>query len=531
MSDYLRNTREAELPAGAGRPTSTGEKGRQDIRRRERHLFSRSSDRLDGQLPCRPRRANEDIGLAEFERWVEEHLPYWTKQHSRDERSCGSLARALSHYSKAAFGAYHDNPNARSVMLLTVLDLWVACDQIACRILPLLQQYDPEIPLESLRFLLLPRKSQMVRLRNIEAYVTARRPQGEPQPSIYRAFGDEASFAVQFVDRSPHHQNLLQEIVRKAESNRQATLNEFRALKEKYRTLMERYDQLKCHTKDYVNPEGQLQPQHVFPCMRCNSEMKASRLQMEIFEWPLPSQNSKAKAVIFELDIPDVFAQWRDVSFYVLRNIFGLPYQKQSLPVASYGLNYFSELAPYLDYKKHDTQRIIPLSSIKPHTGTHRSKRAIPSLAEDEVCVTNGLRFAYFDGKQLVRIIVGKPQNKQTLHLLRSKLGGLLGRRIYQLLFSRATSLDESQVATIRGVIQECIEKRGILLAQPEHILAFKLMGIEYLLKDNNMIGRQLLEIQALLDDKVVDIFDEADENFCPRFELIFHWAARHLLS
>lgn len=43
-------------------------------------------------------------------------------------------------------------------------------------------------------------------------------------------------------------------------------------------------------------------------------------------------------------------------------------------------------------------RRIVPLSSIKPHTGTHRkNKGGIPNLKDADVCLPNALRYAYYD--------------------------------------------------------------------------------------------------------------------------------------
>ncbi len=87
--------------------------------------------------------------------------------------------------------------------------------------------------------------------------------------------------------------------------------------------------------------------------------------------------------------------------------------------------------------------------------------------------------------------------------MLVSKLGGLLNRRIYHMPFSRALKLSASQADIIGEIYQECVTKRGILLVQPEHILSFKLMGIECLLNGQLEVGRSLLANAAFLRYKV----------------------------
>jgi hypothetical protein len=106
--------------------------------------------------------------------------------------------------------------------------------------------------------------------------------------------------------------------------------------------------------------------------------------------------------------------------------------------------------------------------------------------------------------------------------MLVSKLGGLLNRRIYHMPFSRALTLSASQANIIGEIYQECMANRGIVLVQPEHILSFKLMGIECLLNGQPDIGRSLLRTQHFFDNKSRDIVDESDENFSVKFELVY---------
>jgi hypothetical protein len=122
----------------------------------------------------------------------------------------------------------------------------------------------------------------------------------------------------------------------------------------------------------------------------------------------------------------------------------------------------------------------------------------------------------------LVRVIVAKPQSKQMLQMLVAKLGGLLNRRIYHMPFSRALRLSAAQGNAIHDLYKECMSARGILLVQPEHILSFKLMGIECLVSGQLPLGKSLLRTQQFFDEKARDIVDESDENFSVKFELVY---------
>ncbi|KAF2447904.1 hypothetical protein P171DRAFT_518926 [Karstenula rhodostoma CBS 690.94] len=129
---------------------------------------------------------------------------------------------------------------------------------------------------------------------------------------------------------------------------------------------------------------------------------------------------------------------------------------------------------------------------------------------------------ALSDKKSLVRVLVGRPQSKQMLHTLITTLGGLLGRQIFHMPFTRSLKLTASEADTIGEIFQECMRKRGILLVQPENILSFKLMGIECLISGKDDLAKSLLRTQDFFDSFSRDIVDEADENFSVKFELCY---------
>ena len=129
---------------------------------------------------------------------------------------------------------------------------------------------------------------------------------------------------------------------------------------------------------------------------------------------------------------------------------------------------------------------------------------------------------ALTNGETLVRIIVAKPQSKQMLEILISKLGGLLGRRIYHMPFSRSLKPDLEQMEAIHRMCRECMLNGGILLVQPEHILSFKLMSLDQLMDGQESTGKALLKTEQFFYEKSRDLIDESDENFSVKFELTY---------
>jgi len=108
------------------------------------------------------------------------------------------------------------------------------------------------------------------------------------------------------------------------------------------------------------------------------------------------------------------------------------------------------------------------------------------------------------------------------LQMLISKLGGLLNRRIFHMPFSRTSQLSRSEAVDIGELYQRCMKERGILLVQPEHLLSFKLMGVECLINGKEEIARPLVKTQQFFDAESRDIVDESDENFSVKFELVY---------
>jgi len=141
------------------------------------------------------------------------------------------------------------------------------------------------------------------------------------------------------------------------------------------------------------------------------------------------------------------------------------------------------------------------------------------------------------NGQSFVRVVVLRPLWNQMHDLLVHKLGGLLNRRIYYVPISRqevcqANSGKISFVSQIRDIFRECQENGGIFLTQPEHLLSFKLIIAESLCteKDSQLLD-ELLKTQHWLDEYARDIFDESDELFHSRYELIHTTGRRQPLE
>lgn len=192
------------------------------------------------------------FALAAFEGWVASHLPAWLADCIAETTTPGTISKTMEVYYDHASSAYSEAPEMFSVMLLTIMELWVACDRSACTNHGMLKDYRPEIPTELLQCLVLPYKSQMRRLHAIEQYLRQRDRAAKQPSAVTSTFGSAVSFAVRFFDSSVEHQALKLRIEEHAHVARQQNGAEFRREKAHYNQLMQAYDSGTCDEDDVL---------------------------------------------------------------------------------------------------------------------------------------------------------------------------------------------------------------------------------------------------------------------------------------
>lgn len=135
------------------------------------------------------------------------------------------------------------------------------------------------------------------------------------------------------------------------------------------------------------------------------------------------------------------------------------------------------------------------------------------------------------DGNRFSRVIVLKSLAKQMSDTIAQRLGGLVDRHICFLPFSRKLEVNATVVSHIQSLQEACLKDQGILLAQPEHILSFKLMGIERLTSGDIHTASKLLQSQHWLDSHARDILDESDELLDVKFQLIYTLGSQRMMD
>ncbi|KAG0707120.1 hypothetical protein DFH29DRAFT_995437 [Suillus ampliporus] len=163
----------------------------------------------------------------------------------------------------------------------------------------------------------------------------------------------------------------------------------------------------------------------------------------------------------------------------------------------------------------------VALEMMSPCTGGNTSLQLNMGEGKSYVIVPLAAA-ALSDGHKLVRAIVLKSLSAQMFQLLVERLSGLAQRRIFYIPFSRALSINSSKVHMYRDLMQECMDAKGILVVQPDHILSFQLMAVDRQLSPQTEAAEDILQTQLWLDNHTRDILDESDEILHVRYQLVY---------
>ena len=131
------------------------------------------------------------------------------------------------------------------------------------------------------------------------------------------------------------------------------------------------------------------------------------------------------------------------------------------------------------------------------------------------------------NGSNLVRVITLKALSNQMFQLLVTQLSGLANRPVFYVPISRSLRMSLFLVRRIRDIFRLCVAERGVLVAQPEHILSLKLMHTDYLFGrhgngNESTISHELGTLRDGLATIARDVVDESDEILHVRYHLVY---------
>ncbi|KAG8742150.1 hypothetical protein FRC10_001958 [Ceratobasidium sp. 414] len=332
--------------------------------------------------------ADKHIALFDFESTVFNNLSGWIGNNLHSEFASTVIDSCLEQYTLAALPFYTQDAADRSIMILTIMALWVALDRLATAQHPLLLDYSPEIPENILDVLLLRSSQHLEQARNIQLYL--RRRYADSKAARYSVFAETntaSSFSVRFFDQSPSLQALKQTIEQDAQRKRDKKLQEMHLKNDEHARITRQTQDMVCACLPKVKGRSRKR------CEKCRMQQQANKMHIDVHEWPLPAKELDAKAVVFELGCPDAFNYWRSATYYILCDL-GHPSRERATvqcTLAGYG-----DLTPWSAHLKRPVHRITLASSTKPFIRSHYKKPKIPAN-QSTVCVKNGLAFEFFD--------------------------------------------------------------------------------------------------------------------------------------
>jgi hypothetical protein len=162
----------------------------------------------------------------------------------------------------------------------------------------------------------------------------------------------------------------------------------------------------------------------------------------------------------------------------------------------------------------------VALATIAPQTGQNSVVQLLMGKGKTS-CILPMVALK-LTSKNLVRIVVPRPLLLQSAQVMQAKLGGLLDREILHVPFSRKTPTNLDLMHTYGQLHAEVQTKEGIVLALPEHILSFKLSGIQRLCDRKDHEAALMIKMQEYFDQHARDVLDECDITLGIRTQLIY---------
>lgn len=312
-----------------------------------------------------------------------------------------SIAKWLYSYVADSLALYADDPELKSAMLLTVMDVWHRMDQACCNKWPLLKEYHPGFSPDILHVLCAVSRDDLSRLRQVQDYLARRFKGCSGIPSKFTTIfhdPERGCFADRFYDEShiaSECAELRQRIEDAGDMKETSKWKEWQTKSQQYEELTRAVSEGTCVY--LVDDDHPLQRgKHHPDCARCSKEEKASRIRIQVCEWPLPEYDIMAKAAIVELLLPPALAAYRDVTYFIIHKL-GRPRREASVKpmVSIFG---YSELASFAERRAHNPPSLTLASSTKSHLMTHYATKRFP-VEFDTVRPPNGLKYGYYDSR------------------------------------------------------------------------------------------------------------------------------------
>jgi hypothetical protein len=198
---------------------------------------------------------------------------------SCDDQYFSLLVDTISRYLEVVGGAYDNNSEQKSIMLLAVMESWIAIDAYAIKTFSLLKDYHPSFSPDMLDVLQLESETDMRRLQKIRTYLRQRAADCTPSSMTIFANPVKGCFAERYYDDSqdsPIMKEIHDRIEIAAEDSRLRKEDEWRHLTVKYEELIQARLNTSCFlTNEYGEHDRKR-------CTRCYLERRIKRNTIEV---------------------------------------------------------------------------------------------------------------------------------------------------------------------------------------------------------------------------------------------------------
>ncbi|KAB5582293.1 hypothetical protein GE09DRAFT_1197755 [Coniochaeta sp. 2T2.1] len=307
------------------------------------------------------------------------------------------VATSIRQYLGNVGDLYDFSVEQKSNMLLTVMELWMRLDLETCERLPLLREFHPSFSPDILDLLHLPRWSDMIRLRRVQAYLRLRIDQSSSSMTIFDS-PREGCFAQRFFDEAPETERFrkrLDAIKRKAAKDRQDKEEEWMEKNATFETLTRQLDRSVCvflptvdqpQTRRFAGPQN-----HDPKCPKCAMDRQLRNLKISLWENPLPADDLMAKVAVFELGGCPELEEYRDVTYFLIVKL-GTETLEPSIPPRCS----VREYVQLQGFARPSEPSFRLVSTTKSFFYTHYATMSFPVPLSD-VLRSNRLKYGYYD--------------------------------------------------------------------------------------------------------------------------------------
>ncbi|CRG89375.1 N-(5-amino-5-carboxypentanoyl)-L-cysteinyl-D-valine synthase [Talaromyces islandicus] len=186
-------------------------------------------------------------------------------------------------------------------------------------------------------------------------------------------------------------------------------------------------------------------------------------------------------------------------------------------------LNYPDWLLLEIDgnFQIREEQVIVAEEMIHPSSGSNSALQMNMGKGKTSIIIPM-IASVLADGVSLSRVLVPKALLSQTAQILQSRLGGLLGRDITHIPFSRRTPTTSQIISEYLDLHNEARLRAGIILGVPEHIMSFKLSGLQRVSDSRITEAAEMVSTQQWLERNCRDVLDECDFTLAVKTQLIY---------